>query len=61
MLLDREWESARRLWARAYLGLVLLLFVYFLPLLIGLWIPASWFFQNLGLGVKPWSWFRSWI
>lgn len=61
MLLDREWDGPRRAWARAYLFLVALLFLYFLPLLIGYPFPASWFFRNLGGGVRPWSWFRSWI
>ena len=40
---------------------VIALFLYFLPLLIGYPFPASWFFQNLGGGVRPWSWFRTWI
>ena len=61
MLLDREWEGPRRALARAYVFLVAGLFLYFLPLLIGIPFPSSWFFRDLGLGVKPWSWFRSWI
>jgi dolichyl-phosphate-mannose--protein O-mannosyl transferase len=61
MLLDREWESKDRLWARGYLALAVGLFFYFLPLLVAIHFPARWFFYDLGFGVKPWSWFRSWI
>lgn len=61
ILLDREWESPRRLLARAYLALVVALLLFFLPLLIGLPLPSGWFFHDLGFGVKPWSWFRTWI
>lgn len=59
LLLDREWDSARRHWARGYVGLVAGLFVFFLPVLLGLGVPSGWFFGELGF--KPWSWFRSWI
>jgi hypothetical protein len=34
--------------------------VYFLPLLMGLPFPSSWFFRDLG-GFRPWTWFRTWI
>jgi dolichyl-phosphate-mannose--protein O-mannosyl transferase len=61
LLLHREWDGPRGQLARAYVALVVALFVYFLPLLIGYPFPASWFFKNLGFGVRPWSWFRSWI
>jgi len=61
MLLDREWDGPRRAAARAYVSLVIVLFLYFLPLLIAYPFPASWFFHDLGRGVRPWSWFRSWI
>jgi dolichyl-phosphate-mannose--protein O-mannosyl transferase len=61
LLLDREWDGRHRQLARAYVGLVIALFLYFLPLLIGYPFPASWFFHNLGFGVRPWSWFRTWI
>ncbi len=61
LLLDRDWDGPRRALARAYLALVGLLFIYFLPVLLGVPFPARWFFRDIGLGVKPWSWFRSWI
>jgi dolichyl-phosphate-mannose-protein mannosyltransferase len=61
LLLDREWDGTHRLVTRVYVGIVIVLFLYFLPLLIGYPFPASWFFQNLGFGVRPWSWFRTWI
>jgi dolichyl-phosphate-mannose--protein O-mannosyl transferase len=61
IVLDREWDGPRRAYARAYVAVVALLFLYFLPLLLGYPVPASWFFKDLGRGVRPWSWFRSWI
>jgi dolichyl-phosphate-mannose--protein O-mannosyl transferase len=60
MLLDAHWDGPRRHWARAYLWIVVALFVYFLPLLIGISFPAAWFFRDLG-GFRPWTWFRTWV
>jgi hypothetical protein len=61
MLLDREWDGPRRLWARAYVLLVVALFLLFLPVLLGLAVPSRVFFGQWALRFKPWSWFRSWI
>lgn len=61
LLLDREWDGPRRVAARAYLVVVALLFFYFLPLFIGYPFPQKWFFLNLGFGIKPWTWFRTWV
>ena len=61
MLLDREWDGRRREVARAYLVVVALLFFYFLPLLIGYPFPQKWFFKDLGFGIKPWTWLRTWV
>jgi dolichyl-phosphate-mannose-protein mannosyltransferase len=59
-LLDRTWdERGVSVVARGYLLLVLLAFVFFFPVLAGLPIPTSLFFQ--GSGIQPWMWFRSWI
>jgi dolichyl-phosphate-mannose-protein mannosyltransferase len=60
LLLDRGWDGPSRALARGYLLLVVLLFVYFLPVLIGFPFPARWFFRDLG-GFKPWTWFRTWV
>lgn len=62
MILDRAWDGRWRLLARAYLATVVLLFLHFVPFLMGLPVPASWFFHALWTdGPKPWSWFPSWI
>jgi dolichyl-phosphate-mannose--protein O-mannosyl transferase len=60
MLLDREWGRPRSaLPARTYVAFVALSFVFFYPVLAGLPIPFSLFFENSG--IRPWMWFRSWI
>jgi dolichyl-phosphate-mannose--protein O-mannosyl transferase len=61
MLLDREWSGPRAWLTRSYLALVASLFLFFLPLLMGLPVPKSLFQLNLGSGVRPWTWFPSWI
>jgi dolichyl-phosphate-mannose-protein mannosyltransferase len=59
-LLDRTWDERRAsLVARGYFALVLLAFVFFLPLLAGLPIPTNLFSQ--GSGIRPWMWLGSWI
>jgi len=60
LLLDRAWDGKARAWARGYVAAVVFLFVYFLPVLMGLPFPARWFFFSLG-GFKPWTWFRTWV
>jgi dolichyl-phosphate-mannose--protein O-mannosyl transferase len=59
-LLDAHWDGKRRALCRAYFVLVLALFVFFLPLLVALPFPSSWFYKSLG-GVRPWTWFSTWI
>ncbi|HEY6549157.1 MAG TPA: hypothetical protein VI589_14675, partial [Vicinamibacteria bacterium] len=62
MALDRLWDGPWRRLTRAYVALVVLLFLHFVPFLMGLPVPASWFFHALWTnGPKPWSWFPSWI
>jgi dolichyl-phosphate-mannose--protein O-mannosyl transferase len=62
MLLDRDREDPWWPAAQAYLGLVAALFLFFLPFLTALPVPASWFYARLGGGgPAPWTWFRSWI
>jgi dolichyl-phosphate-mannose-protein mannosyltransferase len=69
LLLDRLWASSgkspqdatlHRTVVVAYLALVLALFVLFFPFLTGIAVPADWFNQGFH-GVRPWTWFRSWI
>ena len=63
MLLDGWWDEkagGRAYLARGYVALVVLVFIVFLPLLMGLPVPSSWFFSRLG-GVGLWTWFPSWI
>jgi dolichyl-phosphate-mannose--protein O-mannosyl transferase len=59
-LLDRHWDDRLRLLARGYLALVVALFFFFLPFLIALRVPAAWFNASWN-GVRPWTWFRSWV
>jgi dolichyl-phosphate-mannose-protein mannosyltransferase len=57
-LLDRHWQ---RPVARIYVGMVVFLFVLFLPLFLALPIPPTWFGARLLGGPGIWTWFRSWI
>jgi hypothetical protein len=41
-------------------GLVVALFLFFLPFLMGLPVPASWYYFNIN-GVRPWTWFPKWV
>jgi dolichyl-phosphate-mannose-protein mannosyltransferase len=61
-LLDRSWDGPglRRLLARAYLGLVVAMFFFFLPFLLALPIPASWYYFDIR-GWRPWTWFPTWV
>jgi hypothetical protein len=63
MLLDRHWDEpagAGPALARAYLGVVITIFVAFVPMLTALPVPSWWFFARLA-GVGVWTWFPSWI
>lgn len=59
MLLDREWDGRWAVLARSYVAFVALLFLFFLPILTALPIPADLLFP--GSGMRPWIWFSSWI
>ena len=69
VLLDRLWGrrdgSARNIFGEAgviaYLALVLALFVLFFPFLTAFPVPDNWFNQPFLFGVRPWTWFPSWI
>jgi dolichyl-phosphate-mannose-protein mannosyltransferase len=55
LLLDELWDGKWAQVARIYVGVVVLWFLVFSPLLIGWPVPAEWF------GAHLWSWFPSWI
>jgi dolichyl-phosphate-mannose-protein mannosyltransferase len=60
-LLDRAWDGRPATLARAYVAVTIFLFFFFLPFLIALPVPASWYFHDLGGGVRPWTWFPKWV
>ena len=64
-LADRLWNHP---WAwvasRGYVILVAALFLFFVPFLMGLPTPASWYYFELfgpGSGIRPWTWFPKWV
>ncbi len=61
MLLDQYWDGEWGVAARTWLGVAVALFVLFLPLLMGLSIPSSWFFHRFGGLFGAWTWFRTWV
>jgi dolichyl-phosphate-mannose--protein O-mannosyl transferase len=61
MLLDAHWDGPGRLAARGYVALVVALFFFFLPFLMCLPIPASWYYYDIHNGVRPWTWFPTWV
>lgn len=60
MLLDRYWDAPLRDVFRGYLALVIVTFLFFYPFLVALPVPASWYEFNFH-GVRPWTWFRTWV
>jgi dolichyl-phosphate-mannose--protein O-mannosyl transferase len=60
ILLDRAWNTRWALLARGYFVLVLVLFLFFLPFLIALPVPQKLFNASLR-GVRPWTWFPTWV
>jgi dolichyl-phosphate-mannose--protein O-mannosyl transferase len=61
MILDRAWDGRWRAGARAYVVLVLLMFLFFLPFLVALPVPLDWYYYDLRNGVRPWTWFPTWV
>lgn len=61
LLLDRYWTGRFSPLARGYLASVVLMFFFFLPFLAAFPIPEKWYFKDLGNGVRPWTWFRTWV
>ncbi|HEX6737056.1 MAG TPA: phospholipid carrier-dependent glycosyltransferase [Vicinamibacteria bacterium] len=60
LFLDELW-SQDRLLAVGYLALVVALFLFFFPFLAGVPIPQDWYYFNLGRGIRPWTWFPTWV
>lgn len=59
-LLDRQWDGPYRAAARGFAILVAVMFLFFLPFLAALPVPAAWYYFRLG-GAGPWTWFPTWI
>jgi dolichyl-phosphate-mannose--protein O-mannosyl transferase len=61
LVLDQLWDGRLRPVARCYVALVLLMFLFFLPLLLALPVPVDWFYYDFRNGVRPWTWFPTWV
>lgn len=61
LILDRLWDGWGRAWARGYVILVFLMFLFFLPFLVGLPVPLDWYYYDFRDGVRPWTWFPTWV
>ena len=61
LILDRAWDERARLWARGYLALVIVMLLFFLPFLVALPVPVDWYYYDLRNGVRPWTWFPTWV
>jgi dolichyl-phosphate-mannose--protein O-mannosyl transferase len=61
MLLDQAWDGRLRVVARAYLGCVVALFLFFLPILTCYPLPSKLFYFPLRDGSFLWLWFRTWV
>jgi dolichyl-phosphate-mannose--protein O-mannosyl transferase len=59
-LLDHRWKGPWSPLARGYVTFVLLLFLFFLPFLVALPVPASWYYRQVG-PIRPWTWFSTWV
>jgi dolichyl-phosphate-mannose--protein O-mannosyl transferase len=58
MLLDRYWPTGL---PKLYLGLVIGLFLLFLPFYTAIPVPTAWWHARLFGGPGLWTWFPSWI
>jgi dolichyl-phosphate-mannose--protein O-mannosyl transferase len=61
ILLDRHWNGWLDWAARGYIVFVVVLFLLFTPLLIGLPVPRQWFYYTIVDDVRPWTWMATWI
>jgi dolichyl-phosphate-mannose-protein mannosyltransferase len=60
VLLDQHWDGRHRAVARGALALVIVTFFFFLPFLVALPVPGPWYYYSFR-GVRPWTWFRTWV
>ncbi len=62
MLLDRHWDASppRRQLARGYVVLLVVMFFFFLPFLLAIPVPMSWYYFDVH-GWRPWTWFPTWV
>jgi dolichyl-phosphate-mannose--protein O-mannosyl transferase len=60
-LLDRHWDGPHQSFARAYVILVVMMFFFFLPFLVALPVPTSWYYFEIWRGARPWTWFPTWV
>jgi dolichyl-phosphate-mannose--protein O-mannosyl transferase len=63
LLLDSAWDVPQEagVFARGYVALVVALFLFFYPFLAALPIPQDWYYFHVFRGVRPWTWFKSWV
>jgi len=61
LLLDQLWTGRLRAWALGYVILVWLMFLFFLPFLVALPVPVDWYYYDFRHGVRPWTWFPTWV
>jgi dolichyl-phosphate-mannose--protein O-mannosyl transferase len=61
LILDQAWEGRARWWARGYVALVILMLLFFLPFLVALPVPIDWYYHDLRNGIRPWTWFPTWV
>jgi dolichyl-phosphate-mannose-protein mannosyltransferase len=61
LILDRAWDGRARLWARGYVALVVVMLLFFLPFLVALPVPVDWYYYDFRNGVRPWTWFPTWV
>jgi len=59
-LLDFNWDGPRRALARGYLVLLVAMYLFFLPFLLALPVPAPWYYFDIH-GWRPWTWFPTWV
>jgi dolichyl-phosphate-mannose-protein mannosyltransferase len=61
LLLDQLWQGRLRPAALGYVILVFALFLFFLPFLVALPVPVDWYYYDFRHGVRPWTWFPTWV
>jgi dolichyl-phosphate-mannose-protein mannosyltransferase len=61
LLLDQLWPTRLRPVALGYVILVWVMFLFFLPFLVALPVPVDWYYHDFFRGVRPWTWFPTWV